>query len=127
MILISGVGLLLLSMTNRLGRTIDRARQLKEVYRAGTAADRERLKGQLEILWRRACLIRASIVWAASSVLLTAVLIILLFISTLLNWQMVIPLVAIFAGCLVAIIVSLVYFIRDINLALHALDLEMNS
>lgn len=126
-ILISGVGLLLLSMTNRLGRTIDRARQLKEVYRAGTAADRERLKGQLEILWRRACLIRASIVWAASSVLLTAVLIILLFISTLLNWQMVIPLVAIFAGCLVAIIVSLVYFIRDINLALHALDLEMNS
>jgi hypothetical protein len=27
-ILISGVGLLLLSMTNRLGRTIDRARQL---------------------------------------------------------------------------------------------------
>src|SRR4051812_29821403 len=32
-ILISGVGLLLLSMTNRLGRVIDRARQLCDVER----------------------------------------------------------------------------------------------
>ena len=126
-ILISGVGLLLLSMTNRLGRAIDRARQLKEVSRAGTAAERERLKGQLEILWRRACLIRAAIVWAASSVLLTALLIIFLFISTLLAWQMAPVIVIIFAGCLIAIIVSLIYFILDINLSLHALNLDLNS
>ena len=114
-------------MTNRLGRAIDRARQLKEVYRTGTAADRERLKGQLEILWRRARLIRASIVWAASSVLLTALLIIFLFISMLLARQMTVAIVVVFASCLFAIVVSLIYFIRDINLSLHALDLELNS
>jgi len=125
-ILISGVGLLLLSMTNRLGRAIDRARQLKEIYRAGTQADRERLKGQLEILWLRAKLIRASIVWAASSALLAALLIIFLFISTLLAVPMTVMIVMIFVGCMVAVVISLTYFIRDINLSLHALRLEMN-
>ena len=125
-ILISGVGLLLLSMTNRLGRAIDRSRQLTEAYRSGTDADRARLKGQLDILWQRACLIRASIVWAASAVLLVALLMIFLFVSTLLDLR-VEPVIAIlFGGCMAAVIVSMVYFIRDINLSLHALRLEMD-
>ena len=125
-ILISGVGLLLLSMTNRLGRAIDRSRQLTEAYHSGTDADRARLKGQLDILWQRACLIRASIVWAASAVLLVALLMIFLFVSTLLDLR-VEPVIAIlFGGCMAAVIVSMVYFIRDINLSLHALRLEMD-
>ena len=43
-ILISGVGLLLLTMTNRLGRTIDRARQLKAELSKRSAAEREQLQ-----------------------------------------------------------------------------------
>lgn len=125
-ILISGVGLLLLSMTNRLGRAIDRSRQLTEAYRSGTEADRVRLKGQLKILWQRACLIRASIVWAASAVLLIAVLMILLFISTLLGLEIASIIATLFGCCMVAVVVSMVYFIRDINLSLHALELEIN-
>lgn len=125
-ILISGVGLLLLSMTNRLGRAIDRARQLTEAHRCGTETDRVRLKGQLEILWRRARLIRASIVWASSGALLAALLIIFLFVSTLLSWQMGVVIVVLFGCCMAAIIVALIYFICDINLSLHALQLEMN-
>jgi Protein of unknown function (DUF2721) len=126
-ILISGVGLLLLSMTNRLGRTIDRARELKEVHRTGSEADRARVAGQLDIIWRRAHLIRAAIVWGASGVLLAALLIIFLFIGTLLGWPIG-PFIAIlFGGCMATIIISLAYFIRDINLSLHALRLELNS
>ena len=125
-ILISGVGLLLLSITNRLGRAIDRSRQLQEVYRTGTEADRARVRGQLKILWRRACLIRASIVWASSGVLLAALLIIFLFISSLLDWQMAAVIVILFCGCLAAIIMALIYFIRDINLSLHALRLDLD-
>src|SRR5688572_19515401 len=40
-ILISGVGLLLLTMTNRLGRAIDRARSLVRELREGRDHDRE--------------------------------------------------------------------------------------
>lgn len=125
-ILISGVGLLLLSMTNRLGRVIDRARQLKEAHRTGTEADRARLKGQLKVLWRRAHLVRASIVWASAGALLAALLVIVLFVSTLLQWQLAIVIVILFGGCMAAIIGALIYFIRDINLSLRALQLEMN-
>jgi hypothetical protein len=99
---------------------------LTEAYRSGTEADRVRLKGQLEILWQRACLIRASIVWAASAVLLVAVLMILLFVSTLLGPEITSIMAILFGGCMLAVIVSMVYFIRDINLSLHALQLEIN-
>jgi hypothetical protein len=125
-ILISGVSLLLLSMTNRLGRAIDRARLLTETYRKGTEEDRARAKGQMDILWQRAKLIRAGIVWAAAAVLLVAVLIISLFISTLLGWETGIIIAILFGSCMAAVIMALIYFIRDINLSLHALRMEMN-
>lgn len=126
-ILISGVGLLLLSMTNRLGRAIDRARQLNDVKRHGTESDRARVKEQLETLWCRANLIKASIVWASTSVLLAALLIIFLFIGTLMHWEITIVLILLFCGCLAAVIVSLVYFVRDIFLSLHALRIDLDS
>ena len=40
-ILISGVGLLLLTMTNRLGRAIDRSRQLKQELATRTGHERD--------------------------------------------------------------------------------------
>jgi len=113
-------------MTNRLGRAIDRARQLTDAYRHGTEADRARIKGQLEVLWRRAGLIRASIVWGSSSLLLVSLVIILLFVSTLLGLEIA-PFIAILFGCcMVAVVISLIYFIRDINLSLHALRMEID-
>jgi hypothetical protein len=126
-ILISGVGLLLLSMTNRLGRAIDRARQLKEIQRHGTEPDGARVRGQLETLWQRANLLKASIVWASTSVLLAALLIIFLFVGNLMHWDITVAIVILFCGCLAAVIVSLLYFVRDIVLSLHALRLDLDS
>jgi len=41
--------------------------------------------------------------------------------------QLAVVIVILFACCMTAIIVSLIYFIRDINLSLHALKLETDS
>src|SRR3954471_7966127 len=82
-ILISGVGLLLLSMTNRLGRTIDRSRDLLEVRQQAAAVNRESLEAQLEILWRRALLLRTAITMSVIAALLAATLIIVLFVGVL--------------------------------------------
>ena len=126
-ILISGVGLLLLSMTNRLGRTIDRARQLVDAQaRLHERSTDLGLKTQLDVLWRRARWQRAAISLAAAAALLAAVLIIVLFVSALLE-------AAIgpdsgrglFISCMVAIIASLLCFMRDIDLSLHALAVEL--
>jgi hypothetical protein len=123
-ILISGVGLLLLTLTNRYGRTIDRSRQLMGELRACAEEDR-RLDGQVAILYRRARLIRLSILLAGVSVLLASFLIIVLFLMAL--WKLEVDLLVslLFILCMVALSGSLVAFIRDINLSLGALKLEL--
>jgi hypothetical protein len=124
-ILISGVGLLLLTLTNRYGRTIDRSRQLMGDLRECSEADRQRLQGQVEILYRRARLLRLSILLAGVSVLLASLLIIVLFLTAWWKLEVGLLLSLLFAACMVSLIGSLAAFIRDINLSLGALKLEL--
>jgi len=126
-ILISGVGLLLLTLSNRFGRAVDRSRQLGREMREAAEADRQRLGRQVEILYRRARVIRLSIIMAAVSVLLASLLIIGLFLTALWSWEVGLVIVLLFVGCLSSLIVSLAAFIRDIQLSLHALKLELQQ
>ena len=125
-ILISGVGLLLLSLTNRFGRAVDRSRQLLHEMRAANATDCPRLARQVEILYGRARMIQLAIILGATSALFAAVLIITLFLAALLQWELVLPVSLLFLGCLAALIGSLVMFILDLRLALKALKLELD-
>lgn len=126
-ILISGVGLLLLTMTNRLGRAIDRARLLKNEVAARAGHEREQALAQVRVLYRRARIIRLSITLAASSAALAAVLIVTLFINGLLQSSLDFLIGLIFVGCMCCLFSSLVAFICDINLSLHALKLELEA
>lgn len=126
-ILISGVGLLLLTLSNRFGRAVDRSRQLGREMREAGEAERRRLGGQVQILYRRARLIRLSITMAALSVLLAAVLIVGLFLTVLSKLEVGLVLVSLFIGCLAALIVSLAAFLREIGLSLRALKLELEQ
>jgi len=126
-ILISGVGLLLLTMTNRLGRAIDRSRALVRVLREGQEQDRTATLAQVAIIYRRAKVIRLSIGLAALSVLLAAVLIIVLFLTALIKLDQGLAISLIFIACLSSLIASLLAFIYDIHLALGALKLELKQ
>ncbi len=79
-ILVSGVGLLLLSMTNRLGSRMMVRHGLPDWVRAAPGG-RDRLLSQLEILKTRARLVRQAITLAIASLLSVAVLIITLFVA----------------------------------------------
>jgi hypothetical protein len=122
-ILISGVGLLLLSMTNRFGRVIDRSRLLCEVLHKSPELQAGR-QAQLDILARRARLIRTAIALASMSALLAALLIITLFLAAWMQLTSPLPVVGLFMACLAALIGSLIFFLLDINLSLAALELE---
>ena len=124
-ILISGIGLLLLTMTNRLGRTIDRARQLCRELPAASEANRQQDLTQISIIYRRAQVLRVSIGLAGFSVLLVATLIIILFVGALLDWQAGVFIVLVFIASMASLFGALVAFLYDINLALHALRLEL--
>jgi multidrug efflux pump subunit AcrB len=114
-------------MTNRLGRAIDRARQLKAELPKRTGAEHEHLQEQVAIIYQRAKLIRMSITLAAFSALLAAALVVTLFVTALLQWQNGWFASVIFIACMISLIASLVAFIRDINLSLLALKLELGS
>ena len=124
-ILISGIGLLLLTMTNRLGRTIDRARQLCRELPAASEENRKQDLTQIAIIYRRARVLRVSIGLAGFSVLLVATLIIILFVGALLDWQAGVFVVLVFIASMASLFGALVAFLYDINLALHALRLEL--
>ena len=124
-ILISGIGLLLLSMTNRLGRVIDRARELAIELRAEDAGLRDRILSQLDILTTRARLLRQAITLAIVSLLSAAVLVITLFVAAVFALEVGVLVVALFVCCMGSLIGALIAFLRDINLSLAALRLEL--
>jgi hypothetical protein len=124
-ILISGIGLILLSMTNRFGRVIDRYRILMKDLPGATEAERTRILAQLKILSIRARLVRTGIALSVLSVLLTALLIMSLFLGALLQLHIAHAIVGLFVFCMISLIISLLLFISDINLSLKALWLEM--
>lgn len=125
-ILISGVGLLLLTMTNRFGRILDRTRQLARELRSAQPPERDRVVAQLDILLTRARIVRGAIATASVSALLAALLIIVIFISALFRLSAA-PIVGLFVSCLASFVGSLVLFIRDVNLSLGALRLEVDA
>jgi len=127
MILISGVGLLLLSMTNRLGRVIDRVRILSQGLDSEPEEIQKRQIEQLVILWRRARLIRLAITLTAVSALCAALLIILIFLLALLKLDTPWLMSGLFFVCMVSLIGALIAFIKDINQTLAALKLEVRG
>jgi hypothetical protein len=123
-ILISGVGLLLLTMTNRFGRVLDRSRTLNHEAPA-SAADAATVRAQIDILHRRAGILRLAVILGATTVLLVAVLILVLFVSALRQLEAGWLIVTIFSLSQISLIGSMLAFIRDTNLSLAAVRLEL--
>ncbi len=125
-ILISGVGLLLLSLTNRYGRVIDRSRVLGDALRRSGNRD-PHVWDQIGILRQRAKLLRSSITLVTVSVLCAAILVIGIFIGSILGMQTAVFIVIMFCTCLASLVTGLGFFITDVNRSLAALDLDMDD
>src|SRR4029077_18772535 len=78
-ILLSGVGALMLTLTNRLGRIVDRTRSLAGQLRTDGDREKSQLDRQLDILWRRANLVRRAVTAAGLSMLLSCLLVMVIF------------------------------------------------
>ena len=125
-IVISGVGLLLLTMTNRYSRVIDRARVLvKEMERVAEPKREKMMAKELEIVYRRARILRYAIILSSVSVLFVGLTVLSLFAAQLLGLRADVVSVPAFALSLIALIASLYFFIRDVTISLTALELEI--
>jgi hypothetical protein len=122
-ILMSAFGLLILSMSNRLGRVIDRARKLIELKKAGEP----KADVQIAIIWRRARLLRMCITLSALGTLSAALNIILIFLSVIFGVGMGIPVVSLFILGMSAVIAALLIYIVEINQSLKAIETELQG
>ena len=126
-VVISGVGLLLLTMTNRLGRIVDRSRALAQQARTTEGEAQEAARIQLRILRERAQLVRWAILLAGFCVLFIALLVISLFVTALFGAEVAWLIAGYFIISMACLIASLVMFIRDINKSLQATAVEVGA
>lgn len=126
-VLISGIGLLLLSMTNRFGRVVDRARILAKEVRTLAADDQRAVRRQMAILWKRAKLLRVAIMASSVSILLVALIMLALFIKFATGISSDLLIVLLFVGSILALVVSMIVFLQDLTVSLKALLLEMKD
>ena len=128
-IVISGVGLLLLSITNRYGRAIDRVRLLALDLSESDpeSARRRHLNDQLRLTSERAHMLRSSMLYASTSIFFVSLTVLSLFAEELLQLKKDFIALPFFAVCLMSLVVSMYYSIRDITVSLVALDLEVSE
>lgn len=124
-ILLTGVGALMLTLTNRLGRVVDRTRSLAGMMREESPEERAHLDGQLSILWRRAKMIRMAVTCAGLSMFFSCALVLAIFVNAMMGLEFGFELVAIFIAAVLSLILATIIFLRDVWVSLHALALEV--
>ncbi|MGC4075170.1 MAG: DUF2721 domain-containing protein [Nibricoccus sp.] len=124
-ILISGLGALVISMTTRMGRIVDRSRSLAGLVRQAKGAERTHIENQLEIMFRRARLMRLAMTLVISSIFTSGSLIMLLFIGQVLEVQVANVVLGVFIVSVLLMLGGMAAFIRDVYLSLHALNIEV--
>lgn len=120
--LLTGVGSMLAVLTNRLARIIDRARAMEDRYQSSDDMTlRRRLHADLRVLSQRSRLVSRAIAACTSCSLFVSLVIATLFVETLFDVYLhgLVPLLFIFA--MVAFIMGLLLFLREIQIATAAL------
>jgi hypothetical protein len=124
-VLISGVGLLLLSMTNRIARPLDRIRFLGKELKTSSEKDQSYYLRQIEILYKRCFLLKKAITAAVLSIISISVIILFLFLMKIFALDLSLFIECIFIIGLFALAISLVYFLKDIRESLKSVTIEM--
>jgi Protein of unknown function (DUF2721) len=126
-VLISGVGLLLLTLTARLGRIVDRTRILAGQRRTAEPPEMRSIEAQLLILARRARLIRLAVTLSALAVAMIGILIAVLFLGLLLDLQLALVAAVLFVGSLLSLVAAMLVFVQELFHALTALELTVSE
>jgi hypothetical protein len=125
--MISGVGLLLLTITNRMGRVVDRIRHLvTELDHPDVKRDKIKMD-EIQILSKRGNILRNSIAWLLIGMISSCLIIPLLFIMSLFDTKLILIGHLLFVISMLSMFVSLIYFFKDVLLSLNAIKLEASE
>ncbi len=125
--LISGVGLLLLSMVNRYNHAIDRIRQLLKEKPARTPPEWFKIDRSVAVIYKRCKIMRTAILCLASSIFMSGIIVFVTVLEGLFgvgfDWLKATLLVA-SVGLVVA---AAVMFVMEVTYSLHALKIELEE
>lgn len=124
-ILISGVGLLLLSFTNRLGRVIDRLRHIVKELNDGKDNDIKKI--QIPILYKRGRILRSAITSISFTILCASFMILLLFLGYFTHLNVEIVFISFFVLAIIGLIISIILFMWDVAVSLKALKIQAGN
>jgi hypothetical protein len=125
-ILITGLGSLLLTMTNRMARIVDRTRSLAGQVRSAGPDDRIHAEQQLRIMFRRSRFIRLAVTLNTMSIFCAGLLVVLIFVGAIWRLEVAPGIVSLFFASVSLLIAALIAFLRDNFMSLSALRLEVD-
>ena len=123
--LLAGVAAILNVMAGRLGRIVDRGRELAEHALPDEIMPSEMVEVELENLERRRHLASAAITACTLSALLVCVVIAVLFVEVLAQVTLTWLVSVLFLGSTLALVVGLAYFLREVQLAVHTVRIPL--
>jgi len=115
--LLSGIGALLSVLTARVGRIVDRARQLESRLEGADEPHQESIHRELRVLARRGQWSNWAISLCTSCALLICTVIVTLFVGAFLGFDVSTPIAFLFVFAMVALIAGLLSFLHEIYLA----------
>lgn len=114
--LLSGVGVILTVLTNRLARIIDRARLLEDRLHERPAEQHAEMEREMKLLSHRARMINVALTLSTSCALLVCLVIALLFVGSSLKVDFDVAISVMFVTAMLALVGSLTIFLREIFL-----------
>ncbi|MBU1236868.1 MAG: DUF2721 domain-containing protein [Gammaproteobacteria bacterium] len=115
--LLTGIGAILSVLINRLGRVVDRFRTLENLLPGASDTTRAAIKVEMKILAGRARMVHWAIGFCTSSALLVCIVIATLFVGSVTGAQMPGVIAILFIAAMLALVVGLLCFLREIALA----------
>ena len=123
-LLLSGVGVLLGVLTNRLARIVDRARIAEaKLDAAATEGERRDLDGKLQVLARRARYINTAITLITITALFVSLVVALLFASTFVPINLAAYVAVLFVASMLTLVVGLLSFLLEVRISIASLTI----
>jgi Protein of unknown function (DUF2721) len=119
--LLSGVGIMLTVLTNRLARVVDRGRAVEKAASQAQPTELPALQNDLRVLVRRAHLMNRAITLCTICALLVSLVVVALFLSSFTTIKLSVPIASLFIIAMLSFIVALLIFLREVFLATGSL------
>lgn len=125
--LISGVGLLLLSMVNRYNHALDRVRLLLRDLHTRSESERKKLTQSINIIYARCRLIRRAILCVALSVVASGAIVLQTAIEALFGFQAFTIKALLLVLSIGLVVAAAILFVIEVTYSLHAVEIEIEE